>query len=70
MTDPESREPCFLPKEEAPLYIYQIENPIGTIFCITAHTAVEAAEILADNGIEPFMIRRGGMFIEMGRDEE
>lgn len=63
MTDPESRDPVFRDQEEAPLFIYQIEYPIGTIFCIAAHSVSEAAGTLSLKGIEPFMIRRAGLFV-------
>lgn len=63
MTDPESRDPVFRDQTETPLFIYQVEYPIGTIFCIAAHSVSEAAGILSLKDIEPFMIRRAGLFL-------
>lgn len=69
MTDPESRD-IKLPQiaDESPNFVWQVEYPIGTIFCITASSALEAAEKLKSTGIEPFMIRRAGILLEMGEN--
>ena len=66
MLDPESREiktPQIV--DEIPNFVWQIEFPIGTIFCIAAVSALDAAEKLKSTGIEPFMIRRAGILLPM-----
>ena len=69
MQDPESRDIKPLQStDEIPVYVFQIEHPIGSIFCIPASSALEAAERLKVNGIEPFMIRRAGILMPMGED--
>ena len=68
MKDPESRDPILSTPTENPIFVYQVEFPIGTLFSIVAHTSVEAAEWLKAKGIEPFMIRRAGILIDMGED--
>lgn len=68
MTDPESRDPILPHQKENPIFVYQIEHPIGTLFSIVAHNAIEAAEWLSAKNIEPFMIRRAGVLIDMGED--
>lgn len=66
MQDPESRD-IKLPQttDEAPIFVWQVEYPIGTIFCIAASSALEAAEKLKSTGIEPFMIRMAGILMPM-----
>ena len=64
MTDPESREPVFRERDAEPLFIYQIEYPIGTVFCMAAKSVQSALDRLSSDGIEPFMIRRAGLFVE------
>ncbi len=63
MTDPESREPILRETPVDPVYVYQIEYPLGIIYCIIAHSALEASTILNDSGVEPFMIRRAGLLM-------
>lgn len=66
MQDHESRElKTLASSDEVQTYVFQIEYPIGTIFCIPASSAFDAAGRLALNGIEPFMIRRAGVLVEM-----
>lgn len=63
MTDPESREPSFQTLPDSGLFVYQIEYPVGNIFCIVARDARGAADYLRDRNIEPFMIRRAGVLV-------
>ena len=67
MTDPESRDikTSTTPEGDNPGYVYQIEYPIGTIFCITGFSMIDALEKLQASGIEPFMIRRAGILMPM-----
>lgn len=67
MTDPESRDiqPMSSSSDIPPVFIFQIEFPIGTIFCIPGLSALDALEKLQESGIEPFMIRRAGILMEM-----
>ena len=65
MHDPESRDikTSATPGGEEPVYVYQIEYPIGTIFCIAGLSMIDAAEKLKESGVEPFMIRRAGVLM-------
>lgn len=64
MTDPESRNPQLNPQDQVdPLFVYQIEYPVGNIFCIVARDVRCAADYLRDKNIEPFMIRRAGVLV-------
>ena len=64
MTDPESREPVFRERDAEPLFIYQVEYPLGSVFCVAAKSFRSALDRLSSDGIEPFMIRRAGLFVE------
>ena len=64
MTDPESREPVFRERDAEPLFIYQVEYPLGSVFCVAAKSFQSALDRLVSDGIEPFMIRRAGLFVE------
>ena len=67
MQDPESRDihPMSSSSDTPPVFIFQIEYPVGTIFCIPGLSALDALEKLQESGIEPFMIRRAGVFMPM-----
>ena len=71
MTDPESRD--ILPRnpaEEAPIFGYQYQYPLGIMGVVVAISMAHAVDLLNEAGIEPFSLTRMGPVLRQCLAEE